>query len=240
MKHIDAHWEKRNMGIEAVELIIDESDTLEEVNKAITQLDKEYQVIRAPVGRIDLFMLLQKQGFVFMEAMYRCFVDLPGSILSDADITKTGYKKAESKSSIKTIINNINEGMFKEDRVSLDPFFSPDQARARYVGMLEDYRSLNPGAFCIMHDNSEVGFFLLRELQEDVYDVLLTGLYPAYRSRGLGRSIALQPIICAKDIGSTRLYSSVSTNNKLSLSIHIKCGFIPDHIRYIFAKHCRT
>ncbi len=69
MKIIDAVWEQRNMGVKTNEIIIDGSESLDEIKSSLSEIKADYIVVKTPVGRMDINQLLSNLGFSFMETM---------------------------------------------------------------------------------------------------------------------------------------------------------------------------
>ena len=66
MKIIDAVWEKRNLGVETVEFVVENSDT-EIVMGEILEAEKQYNVVKLPTNKPELMKLLQENGYRFVE-----------------------------------------------------------------------------------------------------------------------------------------------------------------------------
>ena len=57
MKKINAVWEKRNLGISCVELEIAEQDPIEAIEEELKKLSADYMVVKAPIGRFDIYQI---------------------------------------------------------------------------------------------------------------------------------------------------------------------------------------
>ena len=238
MKIIDAFWEKRNLGVTSVEVVIDQADSIEAIINALEKLDAEYQVVRVPVGRIDLYELLQKYGFNFIEAMcHPCYELSDFHSPFEEKENDVGYEEITSKEALEEIFRYVKDGMFNTDRISLDPHFSTDQSTNRYIGMIKDKLDQGAVACSIVRGENNIGFFVLSKPCSDIFDVVLTGLFPQYQGKGLGFHIVLQMLNFARDKGAKLLVSHVSVNNKKSFELHLKHGFKTAPIEYLFVKH---
>ncbi|MCH4154354.1 MAG: hypothetical protein LKF32_06905 [Mageeibacillus sp.] len=60
MRIVDAVWEKRNLGVDTVEIALDEDDDVN-VFEEINTLKQPYQVLKIPNGRIDISSAAQKK-----------------------------------------------------------------------------------------------------------------------------------------------------------------------------------
>ena len=76
MKVIDAFWEQRNLGVNAVSFYIEEKDSLDDVLINIDDNPREYQTAIVNPIRSDVLLELQNHGFKFIE----CSLSLAASI----------------------------------------------------------------------------------------------------------------------------------------------------------------
>ena len=238
MKVIDAFWGKRNLDVSAKEVIVEDSDTIEAVLETLLKLDAEYQVMRVPTGRPELYKVLGEYNFFFIEAMLHVSYDFSKTplILKDHE-SNVNYAKINSQENLDTILSFIKNGMFNTDRISLDPKFSFEQAANRYCGMIKD--KLNQGAeiYNITKEHQNIGFFLIYKDKDEIYNCSLTGLFPPYQGKGLGSNVVTQMLRCVKEKGEQQFISHVSTNNRMSFELHIKRGFQSSKMEYLFVKH---
>ena len=69
MKIVNAEWEKRNLGVETIEISIDRNDSLSEVEAAVKNPNAQYIVLKIPNDRVDIIFAVQKYGYIFIEGM---------------------------------------------------------------------------------------------------------------------------------------------------------------------------
>lgn len=74
MKTVKAHWEKRNINKNCLEITVEEKDINEDVLKKLKPLKADYKVIKIPTNNVSLLFALQKEGFFFYRASYNMFV----------------------------------------------------------------------------------------------------------------------------------------------------------------------
>ena len=239
MKTIDAFWEKRNLGVTSVEVIIDKFDTTEEAEKIICGLAAQYQVVRAPVCRMDIYSMLCNMGFSFAETILHIYFDFA---LFEINWGKYDnhvfYKEITEERGMEKIYSNVLSGMFLKDRISLDPRFGQELGNKRYIGMIRD--KLEQGAaFCslINQDGQDIGFFGTRKTADNVYDYFLTGIYGEYQGRGFGSNAYTQALAYMKSKGAKTAVGRVSMSNVGSYKIYTRSGFQLDFIEYLFVKH---
>jgi len=214
---------------------------LEIISQAINKLDAEYQVIRAPVGRPDLYQLFQKNGFYFVETMYHSYFDFSKQSLILRNNEKDVYYSAvESQENLDSIYAHVKGGMFENDRISLDPYFGELQAANRYLGMIKDKLAQGAEICNITKENQNIGFLIIQEKEGNVFDFVIAGLYPLNQAKGLGSNILTQALRATKDRGGKMLNSHVSINNRRSFALHVKCGFQCGNAEYLFVKHIES
>jgi len=238
MKVIDAFWEKRNLGVSTVEVKIDASDNVDEIESTIAGIDAEYQVIRAPVSRFDIYTLLQQMGFTFIETMYQMVFDF-----SRYDINwgkyddQVSYKEINNEEDFETVFSNIRDGLFENNRISLDSKFSKEHANKRYIGMINDKVAQGGKVCSIIYKNEEIGFFATREMDDNNYEYFLAGIYTNYQKQGLGSNAYTQMLAYVKSKGAKTVTGGVSMNNVGSYKMFNQSGFKLGHVEYVFVKH---
>ena len=238
MTIINAFWDTRNLGVETVEVKVDTSDPINDISNSISKLKAKYQVIRAPVNRLDIYSLLHSLNFTFIEAMYHIYFDFERFEIKWGDYDKyVSYRECIDKDDIEFIYATIRKGMYKNDRISLDPYFNKETAAERYVNMIKDKLELGAKVCSIVHQDNDIGFFGVCEKDEKVYDYFLTGIYPSYQGMGFGSNAYTQALAYMKSKGGKLAYGSVSANNPGSFLVNTRSGFMLDFIEYIFIRH---
>lgn len=239
MKKINAVWEKRNLGISCVELEIAEQDPIEAVGEALKKLSADYMVVKAPIGRFDIYRKLEKYGFDYIETMIHIEKRIeklhlkPNQQAMIAEMTCT----IGAADSLSRVVDEINMGMFTTDRISLDPHFSQEQVNRRYVGMLKDELDRGAELMEFYHQSIPLGFACFRKKSDELYYQSLSGIYRSERGQGKGFAVVFfsnRELLLRR---ATRLESAISTNNMASLKAHARVGFYPVGANYIFVKH---
>ena len=112
MRVVDAFWEKRNLGVEAVSFYIDTGDTLEAVIAAVRNEAREYQTAIIDSARTDILLELQNNGFRFIE----CALSLSAPVdkmsvptyLKRFE-TQLGYRPATKEEMQKTVFAELRK-----------------------------------------------------------------------------------------------------------------------------------
>ena len=127
--------------------------------------------------------------------------------------------------------------MFNTDRVSLDPHFNREQSTKRYFGIIEDRLRQGAEIYFLIKDDKKIGFFLIQQDNDKIWNGMLSGLFPSYQGKGLGSNVVTQMLRCVADKKERYFISHVSTNNRISFELHLKRGFQTADVEYLFVKH---
>ena len=68
MDVVDAHWERRNLGVTCVEVTVEPGDSVDEVAEVVDGLAHGYQVVKVPTASVGVMHCLADRGFEFLEA----------------------------------------------------------------------------------------------------------------------------------------------------------------------------
>ena len=239
MKIVDAIWEKRNLGVDTVEITIEEHDPETEVTAAINALDAQYAVVRVPAVRADLIFPVQQKGFVFAEEMVHLVSDL--SEISLAPVEKRLWDAVECQrmtdDDIAELRSEIRKGLFSTDRIYLDPAFSKELAAERYVNWIDD--ELARGGFLVkyVYKGRTAGFFSLRDTGNGDYTSALGGMFSDFRKGGLVTAISGKVPEFVKELGGRSVDAHVSTNNPVQIKNLLRNGYKLMSINHIFTRH---
>lgn len=241
MKTINAIWEKRNVGIECFEIEIGKNDTVEEVLSVIHSRSDKYFVAKVIVGRTDILLALQTEGFQFIETNIQTEIDLvdkpvPPSIC--ANLVKNAGYHIGNTDEVEHAINEIREGhIFATDKVALDPYFSQKIAGQRYSYWSQDVMKSDKAKMIITEYNGEnVGFNIIID-KGRYYDGFLGGLYTEYLNSGLGFANVNAAVNAIFDLGGKKMISGVSSNNFQMLKLHMMFGLKIKKMTYNLIKH---
>lgn len=237
MKLTDAVWEKRNLGLTTAEITVELGDTAEILRERLPAVKAEYQVAKAPHGRMDLYFALQEQGFAFSEASIRVSHEI-GTYkcppLIERLLNKVSY---EEMPDLVTMEHYIRKGMFQTDRVILDPFFTSEQAAERYIGWMRDEQERGARLFHYTYQGAPIGFSCMRGNEEGEYYPVLGGIYPNDKPLPFGMVILYKQLDIARDLDGKRLYTYISSNNLPVVKAYNQCGYSVEEVQYVFVKH---
>ena len=237
MKIIDAHWEKRNIGVSCEEVLVEESDN-EEVLREISSLKSSYQIVKLPPSKSQLILPLQQLGFDFIELIYWCSHNLSLPVLDGplARMAKEFQVAEADQAALNCIKYNIKNGMFFTDRVAIDPQFGMRHSANRYSGWLDDLLKVGGRAFVLKYKNNTVGFYVIKQ-DGLCCDALIGGVFADYARSGFGFMLNYFEIITAAELGAKELRGVFSSNNGPIFGINFRLGYRLVPKFYVFVKH---
>lgn len=239
MKVTEAEWELRNLGVRTFELTTDPGDTASGLSGALKSLPPGYHVVKVQAGRYDLMRAVEETGFSFIECSIAVSHDL--EVPAPTGIFRRQVNAIESRTIPETEVDfveqSVQAGIFETDRVVLDPQFSPEQAALRYVNWIADERARGATVHEISFRGSRVGFFVFRASEDGVGISVLSGLYSAKSTPGMGTALLYFILQEARTRNCTRLSSFISSNNLAVVKTHLNLGFKIDEISYVYIRH---
>ena len=240
MKLVHAVWEMRNMGVDCWEVAVGHGDTIGDLDKARETFETEYTVVKVPAGMMEICRYLQSEGYTYMETMIECHHEMKIPEMNSVQkrmVEHLTYAEMDERDR-KKLFSEIEAGLFKDDRISLDPYFSQKQASDRYIGWINDETGKGSQIYKAVYKGNDVGFFTYKDLGNGVYFPYIGGLYTEYLQSGLGIALNCCEIKEAIRRQGRRILSSYSTNNRGAAAIHMHMGYTLDEITYVFVKHC--
>ncbi len=248
MKIIDAVWEKRNLGINVIEIQTEQTDSLIDIENTLKSLSAEYMVVKIPVGNFEMMVFLEEQGFHFIECLLKTegdektYLQIPSYAQIPA-IQKLNKKCTYSKMDnmdLNTLYGEIRKSLFTTDRIYLDPYFKKEQAAFRYEMWIKDeIENGSAEAFKVEYQKDTVGFFVHRQIEEGVYQGILMGVYGDYMDTGFGYIVDLKER--EEHIKkSRRSIGYISSNNISRCKLSFSEPSILTDIQYVYIKHNDT
>lgn len=137
---------------------------------------------------------------------------------------------------INILYDEIRKGLFDSDRVFLDPFFSKEQARNRYINWVMDEAKRGKELLKNIHKGKTIGFldFVSKGMESSLF---LGGIYLESRRGGIGSIVKVPQAV--RERGGKKGRRSVSTNNPGQVRSLIMNGYIPESIIHTFIKHSK-
>lgn len=241
MRIIDCKWEKENIGSTVFEVGIEKGDIFSpDFLQGVPACD--YLVVKVPTGMTDFNWYLGTQGFTLVETQIKYSGTISAFDYNDRFVRKLlpriTYKVVEGLSDAEEIAGRITPGMFRTDRISLDPSFGPDKGCRRYRNyLLNSFRSGQNEITGIYFDGELAGFEMY-ELKGETCWGKLGGIYPDSKVPGLGFLVACAPLLFTSErYGARRFVADVSSNNMPVVGLYEYLHFRMEGMTYVFAKH---
>ncbi len=239
MRLIHALWEQRNMGVDCIEVIVEQNDTVQDLKRERKYYETEYTVIKVPVKMMDICWYLQLNGYLFIETMTMCHheVKLPELNRIQKRITDEVKYAAMNEDDKEELFAEIDAGLFQYDRVSMDPYFTRKQANDRYKGWIQEEIQRGTEVYKMEWKGRSVGFFTYKDLGKGIFFPFLGGVYAEYLKSGLGTAMNYCEIKEAVRRKGKKMKSAYSSNNRGAASVHMSLGYILDEQTYVFVGH---
>lgn len=230
MKIIDAVWEKRNLGVSCYEILFDSQDALEEIKDLWGKFEeREYLVFKIPTKRVDIVDFLQCKGCKFIEVAMVFEADLRHWTLPEKlkPICEKCTYAPMNEDELAVVFEEIAKGIFKTDRVYLDPYFTHEQAAQRYINWSKDALKNGSIPYKLMYQDEIIGFSLGE----------LGGVYSQFEGTGMGLCVQFLAIKRAMDNGEKFCRGNYSSNNTEMLKILSALNKKVVDMRYVLVKH---
>lgn len=237
----DAFWEKRNLNLNTVEIVVDTHDSPKLIQEKLAALlpDYNYLALRLPAGNFKQMEAVESCGFHFIESSIHVIHKLKNFTTVNAvqKLCAACECHLMDEEDVIQMMRQIEKGIFRTDRVALDPAFNEVQAAHRYVGWTRDELARGSLPYKVLYQGDAVGFFCQRELSPGVYSGHLAGTYDAYIDSGFGYCIQQKALEIAKAKGGKKVLGTVSSNNAAVLKVILSLGYTISQIEYIYIKH---
>ena len=239
MKITHAICEQRNLGVNCYEVTVEAGDTPVLLRERALEFESEYTVVKVPAGMMDISLYLQSVGYSFMEVLTSCHHQgmLPRlTRIQQRMIDSVSYNEMSSGDR-EHLFNEIRCGLFRDDRVSLDPYFTQEQANNRYIGWITDEINFGSQLFKLVYKGQASGFFVLKNQGNGIFIACIGGIYPDYQKYGFGLCMNYFEIHEGIKQDAKRIVTSFSSNNHGASAIHFALGYFLDKQYYVFVKH---
>ncbi len=236
---VNAVWEKRNLGVDTVEITLEQQDAIDDVRQKLSQIEGQYIVLKIPSYRPDLLQIAYDEKFQYIEdAVYVV------SYLQETTRNRVMQRLYDAVTvetmdelDMEQLYQEIKNGIFDSDRIYLDPCFTHEAAKTRYINWVKDEYARGTEFLKYVYKNETIGFFALREIEAGHYTSFLGGIYGKYRVGGIGSIVKVPEEVRKR--GGKKVSTSVSTNNVIQLKSLAMNGYIPESISHTFIKHIK-
>lgn len=243
LKIIDAVWEVRNLGVRTFEIGIDTDDKPDEfisAEKDVLTKGAEYIIVKTPVNMPEFIWGLPKLGYTFAEMGFFISLNKKEYIVPpfierlDRGINVTYIT---SEADIEDILSKYKGNIFDTDRISIDPFFSKGLSARRYLFWTKDMFNQGCKLFNVVIKDKDIGFYIIKPIDEKTAYPVLAGLYPEYKQKGLGALLIKRCIETVWELGFDKIDTSVVSNNINIIKVNLAFGFKVDNFKYVYVKH---
>lgn len=239
MKFIHAIWEKRNLGINSNEITIEADDTIDNMRQDILNLETEYTVIKVPTDMPEISMYLQEEGYIHIETVINCVnnAELPTvNSIQQRIINSITYSEM-NKNDLEILFDEVEKGMFKTDRISIDKYFTQEQSSKRYIGWIHDELKAGSKIYKLIYKENTVGFFILKDKEDKTFVAVLGGIYKEYQAYGFGFCMNYYEIYEVISQNAKKVFNTFSANNRSATAIHFTMNYNIDSIYNVYIKH---
>jgi ribosomal protein S18 acetylase RimI-like enzyme len=240
MKVIDAAWERRNLGLDVTEVLLDDHDAANEAETlaALKPHMDHYVVVKIPVSCAALAVKLQELGFVFLECQYRLSRNVAGyepPPLFSRLLGHVSFEAISCSDDWAALFRLVGDDTFGTDRVAIDPLFGRSVSNRRYVNWLSDLSTApNTAAAFVKWRGERAGFFAASvDEDERTLHSVLGGVFRKYQDMGIGSAIIHGPMTVCRERGMRRFVTSISSNNFAVFRLYVLFGFSFVGARYV-------
>ena len=239
MKLVEAIWEKRNLGVDCLELHCEAHDAAEAVLAALP-LSASYQVVRVPAKRVDLLLAVQERGYRLIEMgidLERRLADFEMPAIYKRFEKNMAFRQATG-ADVERTLEIVGTGrMFTTDRIALDPFFSPRQAGYRYACWIRDLLQRGGTLHVATYNGRDIAFGVNIERRSGVWEASLGGVFPEPETSGMGFASVYLNTAMPRQQGAKKVVARVSSNNLPIVRLWLQFGFELMGSEYILIQH---
>lgn len=243
MKTTHAVWELDNLGVNCWEIELNAADTPEMLaaeEARIREEGAEYIVVKTPVNCPQLLFGLDRLGYTFVEMLFRVMIRRDEYHMPDRiarfDRGLTVVERTEEVER-ERIYGLIRKGIFRSDRVSIDPSFGIMKGGNRYANWLKGI--LEEGGFLyeVLSGEKPIGFFVIVRKDETTVDPVLMAMYDEQNDRGMGALLHKKTLDTCFTHDCKRLTSTIVSNNAKVLHVYVNAGANITDTLYTYVKH---
>lgn len=243
MKITHAIWERDNLGTNAYEILlepVDSPDALTAEEKRLIAEGAEYLVVKTPVNCPDLLFGLPSLGYTFVEMVFHVAIKredyhMP-ALIARFDRGLSVVERS-GETDLERIYGLIRQGIFRSDRVSIDPHFNPQKSGNRYARWLESMVAAGGKVYEMVQGAKPLGFFVICRVDEQTVDPVLMGLYDEQNDRGMGALLHKKTLDTCFDWDCAKLQSTIVSNNAKVLRVYVNAGATITDTLYTYVKH---
>lgn len=218
MKIVNTFWEERNTGLRTCEIIFNEGDTIEDFLIKKTDNEFQYSVVKIPSNNLILLHELEDIGYRFIETQFCISVDA-SEIESfnkkwDRIIENTDIERITDPDELEFLLIKIREGMFKNDRISLDEKFGEKFSSLRYTNWIKDiFNDENFEIYFLLKHSERAGFLVITRVSDREMKSIIAGIFNDHKGHGLSVALIYYYLKLALIKNAKAVITSFSSNN---------------------------
>lgn len=184
--------------------------------------DVQFCACRVPHDRLAESMLLEADGFRFIELNY-----LPHlTDLQSRQFENLGIEIAPAVESDRETLADMAAKVLRHGRLHQDPRINPALGDKRYhVWMTNAFSRPTQTALKCMLDGRIVAFFVVERPEPSHCFWSLVGLAPGLQGRGLGKRVWNAMLRYHRDDGIETVSTSISSLNVVVFNLYVSLGF---------------
>lgn len=215
----NAIWDTKNTGLKTCEILFEAYDTFQTYLDADIEKKYDFSVIKIPVGNLGIVHKMEDYGYRYLENQITISfeVDQLEEISGKWKRSLSGltYDPISEIGQIESIIKEVDNKMFENDRFSLDPSWDANISSLRYVNWIRDIFEKKIANFYLMRkEGNDIGFFTIKHISKLISSCPIAGIYNDYKSHGYFFGLAWFWLEESRKLGYKKLVTSISTNNK--------------------------
>lgn len=243
MNIIHATWEHANLGVDAYEVLLEDGDSIDSFASAEQALwvdGADYIVVKTPVNNAAILFGLPKHGYAFVETVFHVAIrreeyQIPSAIARfDRGLSVLLRTQEADRQRVYALIRS---GVFKSDRISIDPAFTTAQSGNRYANWLSQMLDQGGQLYEVLHGPKPIGFFVIERVDAQTVDPVLMGLYDEQNDRGMGALLHKKTLDTCFAQDCARLTSTIVSNNAKVLRVYVNAGATIADTQYVYVKH---
>ena len=243
MKIVHAVWEQANLGVDAYETTFgefDSPDVYADRERELIAQGAQYLVVKTPVNCPRLLFGLPRLGYAMVETVFHVSIrredyHMPAA-LTRLDRGLAVCQRTDPRD-FRRVYALIRSGVFRSDRVSIDPAFTLAQSGNRYANWLAQMLTGGGRLYEVMRGDAPLGFFVIARVDEKTVDPVLMGLYDEEHDRGMGALLHKKTLDTCFTLDCERLSSTIVSNNAKVLRVYVNAGATIWDTQYTYVKH---
>ena len=247
MRVIDAIWEKKNLGIATLEILIDDFDYSKSENSLIDEMKSiignnryRYIVVKFKPGHANLLYIVNILGFSFIELQFELSLDKNKFNAENYSYLERHcdliVKETSDSKDFDIVIENLKYNLFETDRISFDSKFGKDVSNKRYKGWVESLKGNNLYNLYLAYQGKHLVGFQVNKMNDSICEPVLGSLVNDYKNKGIGLMFyfALLKHTFQK---YNSVHTFISSNNISVFKLWEYFGVTIKGMQYVYIKH---